>query len=124
MVMPHTQPALGSRPRLYRLIRDTAYYVSGTVVCLNEDEVNEIYHERIHVHLEPEVEQLIADMKARLDRLDPPAEPAQIAADAPLALPSPEGDTPPAEGAASPPPAEGAASPPPADGAAPPPPAA
>lgn len=106
MPMPHRQPALGSKPRLYRLIHDTAYYTAGTVVCLDEADVTEVHHERIHVTLEAEdaekiaaLEAQVEAMTARLDRLDPPpaSEPTS-----PLALPAPEVTAPAAPGEAPP----------------------
>ena len=68
MVTPYRQPELGSKPRLYRLIRDDTYHTAGTILCLNEDQVTGYNHERIHVALEPDdaamIEALAADVEA------------------------------------------------------------
>ena len=67
--MPHPQPALGSKLRLYRLTHNTAYHVGGTVVCLDESDVNDTHHERIPVALEPEDEQRIKSLETEVTAL-------------------------------------------------------
>lgn len=69
MTEPYRRPAIGSRPHLYRLIRDNAYYPAGTVVCLDEDQVTGYHHERIRVESDDtgRVDELVAQNQSLTD---------------------------------------------------------
>lgn len=49
MADPFQNPATGSLPKLYRMLRDNAYYVAGTILCLTPDQVNPLHHEEVNV---------------------------------------------------------------------------
>jgi len=68
MTSPFPVPAEGSRPKLYRLLRDTLYFPAGTVLCLMPEQVLEYHHEPISVPSDDAG--LIADLAARVTRLE------------------------------------------------------
>lgn len=49
MPEPYAMPELGSRPKLYRLLRDTLYHTSGTILALLPDQVSPEHHELVEV---------------------------------------------------------------------------
>lgn len=49
MPNPFPGPATGTLPKLYRMLRDNAYYPAGTILCLTPDQVNPLHHEEVHV---------------------------------------------------------------------------
>jgi hypothetical protein len=49
MPEPFAQPLPGSKPKLYRLVRDTAYHVSGTILALKPEQVSPLHHELVEV---------------------------------------------------------------------------
>lgn len=49
MAEPYDRPGVGSGAKLYRMTRDNAYYVAGTVLSLLPEQVNPQMHELVSV---------------------------------------------------------------------------
>jgi hypothetical protein len=68
MPNPFPSPEIGTKPHLYRLIRDTLYFPAGTVMCLTPDQVLDYHHERVTV--ECDCAERIAVLTDRLAELE------------------------------------------------------
>lgn len=67
MAEPFHRPPPGSRPHLYRLMRDDMYHTAGTILCLTEEQAAGDKFER--VRMESDDADAVAGLADRVDAL-------------------------------------------------------
>lgn len=67
MAEPFHRPPPGSRPHLYRLLRDDMYHTAGTILCLTEEQAAGDKFERVRI--ESDDADAVANLSDRVDSL-------------------------------------------------------